>query len=83
MTRSMPTTGWASPPMRAIFAVAAQMLKALRVPAIRLMTNNPEKQAVLASLGVEIAERLPLQIEANPHNARYLVTKRDRTGHQL
>ena len=65
------------------FAVAAQMLKALRVPAIRLMTNNPEKQAVLASLGVEIAERLPLQIEANPHNARYLVTKRDRTGHQL
>ena len=65
------------------FAVAAQMLKALRVRAIRLMTNNPEKQAVLASLGVEIAERLPLQIEANPHNARYLATKRDRTGHQL
>ena len=65
------------------FAVAAQMLKALRVSAIRLMTNNPEKQAVLASLGVEIAERLPLQIEANPHNERYLVTKRDRTGHQL
>lgn len=65
------------------FAVAAQMLKALRVPAIRLMTNNPEKQAVLASLGVEIAERLPLQIAANPHNAHYLVTKRDRTGHQL
>lgn len=65
------------------FAVAAQMLKALRVRSIRLMTNNPEKQAVLASLGVEIAERLPLQIEANPHNARYLVTKRDRTGHQL
>lgn len=51
--------------------------------AIRLMTNNPEKQAVLASLGVEIAERLPLKIEANPHNERYLVTKRDRTGHQL
>ena len=65
------------------FAVAAQMLKALHVPAIRLMTNNPEKQAVLANLGVEIAERLPLQIEANPHNERYLVTKRDRTGHQL
>lgn len=65
------------------FAVAAQMLKALHVPAIRLMTNNPEKQAVLASLGVEIAERLPLMIPANPHNAHYLVTKRDRTGHQL
>ncbi|MGQ3178680.1 MAG: GTP cyclohydrolase II RibA, partial [Blastomonas fulva] len=65
------------------FAVAAQMLKALHVPAIRLMTNNPEKQAVLASLGVTIAERLPLQIPANPHNAHYLVTKRDRTGHQL
>lgn len=65
------------------FAVAAQMLKALHVPAIRLMTNNPEKQAVLASLGVNVAERLPLLIPANPHNAHYLVTKRDRTGHQL
>lgn len=65
------------------FAVAAQMLKALHVPAIRLMTNNPDKQAVLARLGIAIAERIPLQITANPHNAHYLVTKRDRTGHQL
>ena len=65
------------------YAVAAQMLRALHVPAIRLMTNNPQKQAVLASLGVEIAERLPLLIPANPHNEQYLVTKRDRTGHQL
>jgi len=65
------------------FRIAARMLGLLGVDRIRLMTNNPDKQAVLAGLGIEIAERIPLAIPANPHNERYLVTKRDRTGHQL
>ena len=65
------------------FGVAAQMLNLLHVDRIRLMTNNPKKAEVLTSLGIEIAERLPLQIDANPHNVRYLDTKRDRTGHDL
>ncbi|MEO8723693.1 MAG: GTP cyclohydrolase II [Sphingobium sp.] len=65
------------------FSVAAQMLKLLNIPAIRLLTNNPAKVTRLETEGIGVAERLPLQIEANPHNAQYLDTKRDRTGHQL
>ncbi len=65
------------------FSVAAQMLKLLNVNSIRLLTNNPLKVAGLEKLGIDIAERLPLQIIANTHNAEYLATKRDRTGHSL
>ncbi len=65
------------------FSVAAQMLKLLGVPAVRLLTNNPEKVAGLQAEGIEVRERLPLKIASNPHNAHYLATKRDRTGHNL
>jgi GTP cyclohydrolase II len=65
------------------FSVAAQMLKLLNVESIRLLTNNPLKVAGLEKLGINISERLPLQIIANTHNADYLATKRDRTGHKL
>jgi GTP cyclohydrolase II len=65
------------------FAVAAQMLRLLAVDQLRLLTNNPEKVAGLEAEGIKVAERLPLKIGANPHNAHYLETKRDRTGHQL
>ncbi|MEZ5709363.1 MAG: GTP cyclohydrolase II [Blastomonas sp.] len=65
------------------FGIAAQMLRLLNIPAVRLLTNNPDKPAVLAEQGIEIVERLPIRIDANPHNERYLTTKRDRTGHQL
>lgn len=65
------------------FAIAARMLDLLHVPRIRLMTNNPEKVARLEKEGVEVVERLPLALPANPHNEHYLATKRDRTGHQL
>ncbi len=65
------------------FSVAAQMLKLLSVPQVKLLTNNPAKVAGLEAEGVKVAERLPLAIAANPHNERYLDTKRDRTGHQL
>jgi GTP cyclohydrolase II len=65
------------------FAVAAQMLRLLSVDRVRLLTNNPEKVAGLEAEGVGVVERLPLKIAANPHNAQYLETKRDRTGHQL
>jgi len=65
------------------FPVAARMLGLLGVPAIRLMTNNPAKVAALEAVGVTVAERVPHQLPANPHNARYLATKRDRTGHIL
>ena len=65
------------------FGVAANMLRLLNVGAVRLLTNNPEKVAGLEAEGVDVIERLPLQIAANVHNAHYLNTKRDRTGHRL
>jgi GTP cyclohydrolase II len=65
------------------FAVAAQMLRLLAVEQVRLLTNNPEKVAGLEAEGIRVAERMSLKIAANPHNAAYLETKRDRTGHRL
>ncbi len=65
------------------FPVAARMLALLGVSAIRLMTNNPQKVAALEAAGVTVAERVAHQLPANPHNARYLATKRDRSGHLL
>ena len=65
------------------FPVAARMLALLGVSAIRLMTNNPAKVAALEAAGVQVAERVPHQLPANPHNTRYLDTKRDRSGHLL
>jgi GTP cyclohydrolase II len=65
------------------FAVAARMLELLGVSEVKLLTNNPEKVAGLQAEGLTVAERLPLKIVANPHNAGYLETKRDRSGHKL
>lgn len=65
------------------FGLAAAMLKALGQSDIRLLTNNPDKVVGLESNGVAVIERVPHTLPANPHNERYLATKRDRTGHQL
>ncbi|MEJ7926908.1 GTP cyclohydrolase II [Sphingobium sp. AN641] len=65
------------------FSVAARMLDLLGVSAVRLLTNNPKKVAGLEAAGISVVERLPIVLAANPHNERYLATKRDRTGHQL
>ncbi|KLE34196.1 GTP cyclohydrolase II [Aurantiacibacter luteus] len=65
------------------FPLAARMLDLLGVRAIRLMTNNPAKVEALQKAGVTVAERVPHQLPANPHNHRYLETKRDRAGHLL
>ncbi len=65
------------------FPVATRMLELLGVSAIRLMTNNPAKVAALEAEGVEVTQRVAHQLPPNPHNARYLDTKRDRTGHIL
>ena len=65
------------------FPVAARMLALLGVSTIRLMTNNPAKVSALQAVGVTVDERVPHQLPPNPHNQRYLDTKRDRTGHLL
>ena len=65
------------------FPTAARMLELLGVKAIRLMTNNPAKVEALEATGVKVSERVPHSLPDNPHNARYLATKRDRAGHIL
>lgn len=65
------------------FSIAARMLELLSIPAIKLLTNNPEKVEGLQGCGIAVEERLPVKIAANPHNEFYLDTKRDRTGHKL
>jgi GTP cyclohydrolase II len=65
------------------FGVAARMLTLLNQPRIRLLTNNPEKVAGLEAAGINVIKRVPHRLPSNPHNERYLATKRDRTGHQL
>ena len=65
------------------FGVAARMLSLLNVRSLRLLTNNPDKVAGLEAEGVTVLERVPHSLPTNPHNAAYLATKRDRTGHKL
>ena len=59
------------------------MLDLLCVDEVRLLTNNPEKVAALQASGITVSERVPHELPANPHNRRYLDTKRDEAGHLL
>ena len=63
--------------------MGAQILADLGLRRIRLLTNNPKKVIGLEGYGLEIVEQLPLALPANPHNAKYLETKRVRMGHTL
>lgn len=65
------------------YGVGAQILRDLGVRKIRLMTNNPKKRAGLIGYGLEIVENVPIVIGANPHNEKYLRTKRDKLGHSF
>jgi len=65
------------------YGMGAQMLCDLGLKTIRLLTNNPKKVVGLQGYGLEIVEQLPIQVKPNPHNARYLKTKRERMGHLL
>ena len=65
------------------YGAATQILKDLKVGAVRLMTNNPDKVESLESYGVPVTERVALTPRPNDHNLAYLVTKRDRMGHQF
>ena len=70
-------------PDERIFVPAASMLRMLGIARIRLLTNNPQKEQAMTRLGIDVAERVPLVIPANPHNADYLDTKARRFGHQF
>ena len=65
------------------YYIGAQILKDLGVKTLRLLTNNPDKVYQLSDYGMEIKERVPIEIKANPHDAFYLETKRKKMGHYL
>src|SRR5687768_6330516 len=65
------------------YGVGAQILRHLGVTKLRLISNNPKKRVGLESYGLEMVENVPLRIHPNPHNARYLQTKRDKMGHEF
>jgi 3,4-dihydroxy 2-butanone 4-phosphate synthase / GTP cyclohydrolase II len=65
------------------YSAGAQMLADLGVRSVRLLTNNPAKVRGLTDCGVEITARVPLETTVTPYNLRYLVTKRDKLGHQI
>jgi 3,4-dihydroxy 2-butanone 4-phosphate synthase/GTP cyclohydrolase II len=65
------------------YGVGAQILRYLGITRLKLISNNPRKRAGLAGYGIEIVETIPIQIPSNPHNQRYLQTKRDKLGHEL
>ena len=65
------------------YSVAASILRDLGIREIRLITNNPAKLDDLEGAGNEVVERVPLIVKSNPHNARYLQTKKHRLGHLL
>ena len=65
------------------YGIGAQILRDLKVKKMRLITNNPVKRSGLEGYGLQIVETVPIVIEPNPHNKRYLKTKQDRMGHSL
>lgn len=65
------------------YGVGANILHSLGIKNMRLMTNNPVKRIGLEGYGVKIAEIVPLEVEPNPYNERYMETKKNRMGHNL
>lgn len=65
------------------YGVGAQILRDLGVTKIRLISNNPKKRAGLMGYGLEIVETVDIEIEPNEHNMDYLLTKRDKMGHDI
>lgn len=65
------------------YGVGAQILRDLGVTKMRLISNNPRKRTGLMGYGLEVVERVPIEVAPNPHNTKYLTTKRDKLGHDI
>jgi len=65
------------------YGLGAQMLRHLNISKLRLMTNNPRKRVGLIGYGLEIVENIPIEIDPNEHNEKYLQTKSDKLGHEI
>lgn len=63
------------------FALPGQMLKALGVTRVRLLSNNPDKVEALQRAGIEVVERVPCEVTPSPHAEEYLKTKKEKLGH--
>ena len=71
------------PPDLRDYGIGAQILADLGVKKLRLLTNNPKKVAGLSGYGLEIVEQVPIEVEPNPYNERYLRAKKEKLGHKL
>jgi 3,4-dihydroxy 2-butanone 4-phosphate synthase/GTP cyclohydrolase II len=71
------------PPDMRDYGIGAQILVDLGVKRMRLLTNNPRKRAGLEGYGLEVVERVPIEIKPQKENQRYLRTKKDKMGHML
>ena len=71
------------PPDKRDYGIGSQILYDLGLRKIRLLTNNPKKIYGLEGFGLEVVERVPIRVQSNPHNERYLKTKKDKLGHLL
>lgn len=65
------------------YGIGAQILRYLGITKLRLLSNNPKKRAGLLGYGLEIVDSLPIEVSPNPHNEKYLMTKRDKLGHEI
>lgn len=65
------------------YGIGAQILRHLGITKLRLMSNNPKKRAGLLGYGIKVVETVPIEVEPNPHNEKYLLTKRDKLGHDI
>ncbi|NDI17676.1 MAG: hypothetical protein EBY83_06915 [Verrucomicrobia bacterium] len=65
------------------YGIGAQILTDLGVRRMRLLTNNPKKVVGLAGYGLELVDQVPIRTRPNPHNRKYLATKKKKMGHRL
>jgi 3,4-dihydroxy 2-butanone 4-phosphate synthase/GTP cyclohydrolase II len=65
------------------YGVGAQILRSLNITKLRLISNNPKKRAGLLGYGLEIVDAVAIEVKPNPHNEKYLQTKRDKMGHEI
>ena len=65
------------------YGVGAQILRALGIQKIRLISNNPKKRVGLIGYGLEIVDNVPIEMKPNKYNEKYLATKRDKMGHRI
>ena len=71
------------PADRRDYGIGMQILADLGIREMRLLTNNPAKRAGLEGYGLKVVERIPIVVEPNSYNLRYLETKRTKLGHLL